>query len=85
MAARRSKRRPPSGERCDIHVGLGEAGPKHTYLKRCPEPATVELLGAAPVGETWVCEKHAEHLLKKSASPAGEAAETRGERKTDGL
>lgn len=61
---RRSKRKPPKGERCDM-MAVGDTRRAAPILVRCSNPATVELLGYAPVGETWVCEPCARKLLAR--------------------
>lgn len=65
MTIRKSKKRPPSGTRCDCTTGVECQRGHAPTLVRCAQEATVELLGAAPVGETWVCEEHAAKLLAK--------------------
>lgn len=57
----RTKKRPPSGTRCDSHVGVDPES-RAPRLLRCPNQATVEFKGGPLPFETWVCESCAKVL-----------------------
>jgi len=63
---RRSNRKPPKYATCDASVGV-DYDHKTPRINRCPNKATVELLGASPIGETWVCETCAAKLERNGA------------------
>lgn len=59
---RRTSKKPPKGMQCDAHIGV-DPNSRQPRVLRCDKPATVELVGAAPVGESWLCEDHADAIL----------------------
>jgi hypothetical protein len=65
----RSNKKPPAGYRCDASCGV-DYNRRTPRIRSCPNEATVELLGAAPVGETWVCEACAEAILARKKETA---------------
>lgn len=72
---RRMKRKPPKDTQCDMSVGVDSSG-FSPRVKRCPNTATVEFKGAAPVGETWVCDDCAKtldaHEAERTEAPNAE-------------